>query len=555
MKLFLFFLRYSPRTLLVAVIFGALGGASSAALLALINTHLNGNRTGSLTAMAGFFGLVVLTMLTGYASRLLAIHLSQQSIYDLRLRLCRQFLGTPLREIEQGRGNQVFAALTQDLNNIAQGLVFLPPLYINMAILVGCVLYLGWVSPQMLSLLIVYLILAVVSVRIPESRATRYLQRSREEWDALIGHFRALTSGVKELKLHPHRREAFLAGPLERTSRSYRSNSLRSSRIYALSNSWSQVLYFLFIGAILYVLPEIWKIDLKVLVGYTLTVLYMRAPIVVLLDTVPILGRARVSLRKLEELGPTLSPEPVTLPPAAAPVFERLDMIGVTHRYFREQEERDFVLGPIDLSLRPGELVFLAGGNGSGKTTLAKVLVGLYAPESGEIRFNGRPIGDQDRAWLSQHFSVVFSDFHLFDSLLGLEGAPADLDVRAREYLVKLQLDHKVQVKGGALSTTSLSQGQRKRLALLTAYLEDNPIYVFDEWAADQDPAFKQVFYLELLPELKARGKAVLVITHDDRYFHVADRLLKLDYGRLIAGETVALNAAPLGSISPFLQT
>jgi putative ATP-binding cassette transporter len=107
------------------------------------------------------------------------------------------------------------------------------------------------------------------------------------------------------------------------------------------------------------------------------------------------------------------------------------------------------------------------------------------------------------------------------------------LDDKAREYLVKLQLNHKLDVKEGVLSTTQLSQGQRKRLALLTAFLEDRSIYLFDEWAADQDPTFKQTFYDSLLPELKARGKTVIVISHDDRYYDVADRLIKLEDGKL----------------------
>ncbi|HKH45780.1 MAG TPA: cyclic peptide export ABC transporter [Thermoanaerobaculia bacterium] len=535
MKILRFFLRDSPRLLCAAVLFGALSGVSSAALLALINNHLNGHRVLLSDAVTHFFGLILLTMLSSLVSRILAIQMSEQSIDDLRQRLCRQFVGTPLCEIEEGRADQVFATLTQDLNTIGQALASVPPLCISLFILMGCVLYLGWLSPRILVVLVVYLALGMVSVRALEGRATKFLQRSRDEWDILIGFFRALTSGIKEIKLHPQRREAFLTGPLEATSQSYRRNSILSSRIHALSNSWSQVLYFLFIGVILYALPEILDIDLRVLAGYTLTVLYMRAPIVVLLDTVPIFGRARVSLRKIEELGLTLSPEVPTLPPPPVAVFQRIDLVGLTHRYNREREERDFVLGPIDLCLRSGEMVFLAGGNGSGKTTLAKILVGLYAPESGEIRVNGRPVGDGDREWLGQHFSVVFSDSHLFDSLFGLESPAVDLDARAREYLLKLQLDQKVKVQGGAFSTTSLSQGQRKRLALLTAYLEDHPIYVFDEWAADQDPAFKQVFYLELLPELRARGKAILVITHDDRYFDVGDRLLRLDNGRLTA--------------------
>ncbi|HYQ84679.1 MAG TPA: hypothetical protein VEP28_11855, partial [Rubrobacter sp.] len=133
---------------------------------------------------------------------------------------------------------------------------------------------------------------------------------------------------------------------------------------------------------------------------------------------------------------------------------------------------------------------------------------------------------------------TVYSDFCLFESLLGLERP--DLDQQAHRYLAKLHLDRKVTVKDGVLSTVALSQGQRKRLALLTAYLEDRPIYLFDEWAADQDPAFKEIFYHQFLPELRARGKLVFVISHDDRYFGVGDRLIRLEEGRLSTEEMVS---------------
>jgi putative ATP-binding cassette transporter len=209
----------------------------------------------------------------------------------------------------------------------------------------------------------------------------------------------------------------------------------------------------------------------------------------------------------------------------------------VKHHYHREREDDNFMLGPIDLTLTPGELVFLVGGNGSGKSTLAKVITGLYRPAEGEIRLNGLAINDQNRDDYRQCFSAVFSDYFLFERIVGTGGA--DADRRARGYLERLHLDQKVSIADGVFSTTELSQGQRKRLALLCAYIEDRPFYLFDEWASDQDPVFKEVFYTRLLPELRSLGKAVLVITHDDRYFGCADRLVRLDYGR-IAGEPVA---------------
>jgi putative ATP-binding cassette transporter len=215
--------------------------------------------------------------------------------------------------------------------------------------------------------------------------------------------------------------------------------------------------------------------------------------------------------------------------------------VGVTHTYHREGEPGGFILGPIDLTLEPGELLFITGGNGSGKTTLAKLLLSLYIPKEGEIYLDGKVLTDETREQYRQLFSVVFSDFYLFESLFGLDSIY--LDANARKYLAQLQLDHKVKVEDGVLSTIDLSQGQRKRLALLTAYLEDRPIYLFDEWAADQDPLFKEIFYYQLLPELKARGKALIVISHDDRYYQVADRVIKLESGKLQQAEIIAAPA------------
>jgi len=144
---------------------------------------------------------------------------------------------------------------------------------------------------------------------------------------------------------------------------------------------------------------------------------------------------------------------------------------------------------------------------------------------------NGRVVGNADAEAYRQNFAAVLSEFHLFENLLGI-GTP-NLDGRAHGLLERLQLAHKVSVQGGVFSTTELSRGQQKRLALLVAYLEDRPASVCDEWAADQDPVYKDVFYRELLPDLKARGKAILVITHDEHYFHLADRRLELDAGEL----------------------
>jgi putative ATP-binding cassette transporter len=272
----------------------------------------------------------------------------------------------------------------------------------------------------------------------------------------------------------------------------------------------------------------------------------MMGPLEFVLNFVPNLTQANVAMKKIDAITESIDEQFVieAAPDAEMkPSWNSLEVVGIQHSYRHENEEAEFSLGPLDLSLRPGELVFVTGGNGSGKTTLAKLLIGLYIPQQGEIRLDGQTITDERRDDYRQLFSVVFSDFYLFENLLGL--SDFNIDTRAQDYLAKLQLNRCVQIKDRTLSTLELSQGQRKRLALLTAYLEDRPIYVFDEWAADQDPQFKEIFYFELLGRLKDAGKTAIVISHDDRYYHVADRVIKLNYGLIEFDNPIALSLEP----------
>jgi putative pyoverdin transport system ATP-binding/permease protein len=386
-----------------------------------------------------------------------------------------------------------------------------------------------------LLLVLAFLGLAIAGFRFLMAGAPRQMFLARGFQDSLFGHFRAVTQGTKELKLHRNRRSRFLSNMLELTASSQRRHMMNAAKYYATASGWGNFMFFCVIGFMLLVLPHVATLNAAALTGAVLIILYIVAPLDVLSSLLPALGSADAALKKVESLGLSLQASasekeaPVGFLPGAK--WTSIELEGVTHSYRCDNSLSDFTLGPIDLRIKPGELVFVTGGNGSGKTTLAKLIAGLYVPESGCICLNGEPVTDASRDEYRQYFSMVFTDFFLFDTLLGLE-APA-IDHKAQEYLAKLELDHKVTIQEGTLSSTDLSQGQRKRLALLTAYLEDRPIYIFDEWAADQDPQFKKIFYQHLLPELKARGKTVLAITHDDHFYSLADRIIKLDYGKL----------------------
>ncbi|KKM72692.1 hypothetical protein LCGC14_1417950 [marine sediment metagenome] len=210
-----------------------------------------------------------------------------------------------------------------------------------------------------------------------------------------------------------------------------------------------------------------------------------------------------------------------------------LTLEQVTYRYPYEEARPGFAIGPIDLTLKRGEVVFLIGGNGSGKSTLARLLTGLYQPQSGDVRVNSRPLREED--WISyrQHFSAIYTDLHLFDRLIGPAGDSPD-SAPVEDWLIKLGMQHTLDLDGDRITNINLSQGQRKRLAMLLAVAEERDLLLLDEWAADQDPQFRRVFYRELLPQLRALGKTLVVISHDDHYFDQADRLLEMRQGRLV---------------------
>jgi putative ATP-binding cassette transporter len=532
-----FFLKHSNRMLFWSVAAGVLSGIANAALLAFIGSTLSKNRLGDPRMAWGFLVLCILLPLTRYLAETLLSRLGEGALYGLRMDLSRKILAAPFAHLDNIGSGRLMAVLTEDIPTVTNAIVGVPLLCVSLAVVVGCLCYIGFLSLPLLGLVCMFLALGIVGYELPLIKAHKVLRAARREGDAMLEHFGALIFGMKELKLHSGRRRAFLEDVMSPTIASYRANNTAAMRIYSAASSGGQALVFVVVGLMMFVIPKAIGTGTPVLTGCIIALLYVMNPLQSIMNALPALARAETALNNVRELGFSLASKGQEDAQAAeSPLvrWRQLEFRSVMHTYYREGESSHFTLGPLNLNFKSGQLIFITGGNGSGKTTFAKLLTGLYAPEQGEIRLDGRPIEETlRREWYRQHFSAIFADFYLFEQLLGLSGKNLDKD--ADYYLGRLLLSHKVKINEGRFSTTALSHGQRKRLALLTAYLEDRPIYLFDEWAADQDPHFKNVFYLELLPELKARNKTVFVISHDDRYYHLADRVIKFDMGKVLS--------------------
>ncbi len=530
MKLLKLFSQKSPWIFWLAAALGVLGGIAGMGLIAQVNRALAG---GVSTTALGVFALLCLARLSfSLSGTLLFQRLAQGTVYDLRLRLSRAILAMPLRELETLGPAKLLGALSEDVLVLARAGTMLSGVITQVAFVLGCAVYLGTLSMAGLGIVALVLLLGIGVVRILSAQAGRVMKMAREDQDTMFEGLGGLIAGTKELKLHASRRADFLTRSLEAPSVAFRKKEGRSAALGFAAAQWQSLLFLVLVGLLLFETPRLHLLDAPVLRSCVLAVLFMQSSVQNLLQFYPSMQKADVALGKLAALG-------LSVAAAAEPADDRslarcqtIELRGVVHEYRGEEGDGVFVLGPIDLVVRPGEVLFVVGGNGSGKSTLVKLLTGLYAPQSGEVRLDGRLVDAASRSGYRQLFSAVFSDWYLFEDLHGIDGRGLEAD--AQRYLQELRLDKKVTVRDGAFSTTALSQGQRKRLMLLTAYLEDRAVYVFDEWASDQDPIFKELFYLHILKRLKERQKAVVVVSHDDRYFSAADRIVRLESGKAV---------------------
>jgi putative ATP-binding cassette transporter len=538
----LFILLKPFRLIVVGSIFlGMLGGLSITALLATINDALNADTGPTPQVLATFAGLCVAALLTSILSDIGTNHVGQNIIASLRKSLGQKVLLAPIEQIERFRSHRLIPILTHDVNTVSSFAFSFAPLAIAFTVTLGCLGYLAYLSLPMFALLLVALVIGTVIQYVARARGIRGFEAAREAEDALQKHYSAIAAGAKELRIHRPRRQRMFSQRIEATAEQICDTNIRAVNTFVIAKTFGSMLFFVVIGLVL-ALQSLWLgTDKAVLSGFVLVLLYMKGPLEYLVMTLPVISRANIAFKRIAELAEQFSsPEPHLLlndKNVSKPTIQQLELRDVHYAFPAVDGSKPFALGPVNLSIAQGEIVFIVGENGGGKTTLIKLLLGLYAPQGGEILMDGEPVSAAGRDDYRQLFTTIFADYYLFDELVqGDQQVPGD----ANRYLDRLEIAHKVSIRDGVFSTTDLSTGQRKRLALLNAWLEERPVLVFDEWAADQDPVFRRVFYTELLPELKALGKTIIVISHDDRYFGIADQLVRMQAGRVVSEKVPA---------------
>lgn len=457
----------------------------------------------------------------------------ERLLHGLRLRLFASVRATTPEALACIGQGSVQAALTSEMQNISNTLPVILVGLQQLVMLVFISLYMAYLSTLAFTMILVFSLIAVF-VHLNRMRAVQAANRQAADDEVdLFGSLTNMLQGFKEARLNEARRQGLLADFEALSERSYRAKSQIKVQ-WAREFAMIQLAFYLMIGLMAFVVPMFTTSFHNEAMKATAAVLFMIGPISTVIQALPALGEANSSLRHIQHMKERLFTAQEDKD-EAAPANEFADQVNeialeaVCYTYPAAAGEKGFSVGPLDAVFRRGEISFITGGNGSGKSTMMDLLTGLRLFDSGTVRVNGQPVAPAHLQAYRDNFATVLSGYHLFRVLYGIDEIdPAEAD----RLLADMEMAGKVCVEEGAFSTIELSQGQRKRLALIAAQLEHKPVLILDEWAADQDPYFRAIFYEHLLPRLKTQGKIIICVTHDDRWFTLADHLYRMREGR-----------------------
>lgn len=542
------FSKKAPNKVFIAIILGAIAGVLYSALIPLVLSSIQVEDPAfrsidkgtiewfgfeiSNFKMAALFAIVFMSILLMRTfSEILLVRVSADVAKDIRTRMYQRILEAPLSALEQMGSSRLIAGINVDVPRIVAGARALPQLIINGITLVGMLAFLMYLNFEAFKLVMMAIAVGILFYQGPMIIGRKIFERSRESQDKLQESIRGLIQGSKELKLDSVKKQTFFEEILCRFESEIQNNDKKAQTIVRATISFGDLISFFVIGCVTFIFVNYHSISQQELIGVIMALLYVTGPIAVLLSAIPVLTVATISYKKLNRLLSQIPKEDIEAYSGAKPEWQSIRFQDVEYQYESQDEERGFSIGPLSFEVKKGEITFLIGANGSGKSTLSKLLTLHYSPSAGAIAFDGVRVTQSNIAAYRQQISAIYTDYFLFERLL--IDVSDDIVEATQQYLSLLHLQEKVSIVNGQFSTLALSDGQRKRLALLVSFLEDKELYLFDEWAADQDPLFKRVFYTQILPELKAKGKAIIVISHDDRFFHVADKVLTMVQGQL----------------------
>ena len=517
-------------------LFSALVGLTGALIIAVLNQAAS-QVIQNENSVFEFFAFVCCLAFYLYFYRINnteSVRSTQGLLYRFRLNIINLVLKSDLSVFKFISKNEIQTTVSRDTQMISQAIVTIVNIGQSVAIAFFSLIYLATLSWIASILMLVFLLTSLFFFLQVEKKATAGLRASFLEESMTFDYVAQFLNGFPEIKMSSQRAKSFIE---DLVLSAKKSRDSREESLITLGKAFSflQIVLYVAVGMLIFVVPVLSDTFSDVVLKVATTSLFMVGSFQSVFTSLPMIVQAEASAKQLLSLKDILEQTHIQMNSKDAEDHyvnaKRLTLHGVTYQHQSLKEKRNFDLGPITTTFEAGKVYFIRGQNGSGKTTLIRVLLGLYAPTKGYITVDDQLVSQPSSSAYRDLFAVVFSDFFLFKKLYGISQESL---VDGQSLIEMFQLEDKVKILNGQFDTINLSTGQRKRLALMEALLEDKQFIVLDEWAADQDPEFRKYFYQVLIPYIKGLGKTLIAISHDDRYFDVADEIITIDQGKLI---------------------
>lgn len=460
-----------------------------------------------------------------------------QIIQKIRIRLTDKIISrAELIDLDAIGNSRVYNHMTHQTGEVSNSANEITAAVQSLIMVIFSVLYLGTISFYALLITIIVVSVGMIVYLGMEQKIIPFINKYNDSEIRLFTTLSHVLDGFKEIKLSYKRGEDIRAD-INDVSMEARDNSITTKVMYSNAYIFAQTFFYVLVGIMVFILPRFFDVTSESVIQITAVILFIIGPLSSVVAGIPAYTRSDIAIRnilKLESELDNLKSEPPIFNPQMFREFSgfnTLEFRDIEFHYYDRNKESSFSVGPINLTLSRGETLFMIGGNGSGKSTLLKLITGLYRPSKGDILVDGKPVRGITVQEYRELYSAIFADFHLFEKLYGIRNWQPDV---VADLIKEMQLTQKTAFENGQFQNINLSTGQRKRIAMIVSKLEDRDIYIFDEWAADQDPTFREYYYYTLLPELKRNGKTIIVVSHDDsKYFATADRIVKMDMGKM----------------------
>lgn len=514
--------------LIKAVGYGIITGVFN--LLIIINvTHVDKviKSHGYINFFIIFLGLLTSYLVANFLSLDTSAKLTNKIILEIRLRIQEHILWGDYKDFEEMGNDALYTINQDDVERLERYAEVFPRIIINIFVITIVLAYMMYLNTIETCTFIGISAFTFYIFFLVQSRFRLQYKKTRQVMDKVTTNIHSLVEGMRELKINAEKSKAFFHDESIPTLNEYHKQKAVTSRYDQLTISWGWASLYIILAICICILDGE-GIESKI--KYLVPLLMIFTPLTTILSSISTFYTFKVSLEKIHGLEVKPVPQVITkLIP-----FESLTIKNLKYAYAAEDGNNSFKIGPINFEILPRKIIFIIGGNGSGKSTLIKLLTGLYLPGNDQIIVNSNyAILRENISHYQAYLSVIYQTPYIFSRILLVDIIKKKNELE--KYLKLFELENKVIIENNTFKNLDkLSYGQKKRLGLIIALLEDRPIYIFDEWAADQDPHFRKIFYLTILPNLKNMGKAIIAVTHDDEFFEQADEVIKLRDGEQV---------------------